>query len=194
MRIKKDKIIRNKFKPGYKRTLTNIEWVVLHGTGGGNTLQWWRDTPLNSKRGRLYTRSIALTHYLIQRNGTIWEIVDPEEYWLHHASIGKLDKGTIGVELVNTTRNNSGSYTKAQYNSLIYLWNYLAGSRSFWMPARFPELGVILGHGRCKQKTYGGWKNCPGNFDWEKLDEELSMNGWNFKRDPRYDSIWALEK
>lgn len=193
-KIKKDKVIRKKFEPGMKRTYETVDWFVVHGTAGGGTLNWWRNTPLNSKRGRLYTRGIALTHYLIERDGTIWEIVDPKKYWLHHASIGKLDKGTVGVELLNPTRDNSGPYTEEQYQALADLYEHLYSPKTF-RKAIFPEMSVILGHCRAKQKISGGWKNCPGDgFDWDKFGEVLKTRGYTYENKAGIASMWNLRK
>jgi hypothetical protein len=162
IKINKDTIIRNKWHSGYERTKPVI-WFVIHGTAGGGTLHWIRNiVKENSQRGKAYKKGIGLFHYLIERDGTIWEVINPDK-WIWHASIGSFDGGTIGVELLNPSYKNTDSYTSQQYDSLLNLYNYLRSDK-------YPEMDVMISHNRAKIKInngkYGG-KACPGpGFDW----------------------------
>jgi len=185
--IKKDTIIRNKFHPGFTRT-KDVTIMAVHGTGGGGTLHWIRNTlKSSSARARMWARGVALFHYLIRRNGEIWNIIDPTK-WVYHASIGKLDIGTIGVEMLNPDPRNINPYTKAQYQALEWLYAHVR--ENF-----YAEMNTIAGHGRLKQKVSGGWKNCPGEgFYWNQFRQILTENNWVYKYKEPYESIWNLER
>jgi len=165
MDIKKEKIIREKYTQGHKRNLP-VKYFVVHGTGGGrnaNNLLAWMRNPNKTQQSR-YRRGIALFHYLIDRDGTVIEIIDPHR-WVYHCSIGKMDAGTIGVELMNPNRDNRYRYTDEQYKSLVDLFNHLK--------AKFP-LQEIFSHRYAKQVIRGfKRKNCPGNFDWKRFADML---------------------
>lgn len=166
MEIKKEKVIREKYTEGHKRTKP-VKYLVVHGTGGGrsaeNLLAWMRNP--NQKQQARYRRGVALFHYIIDRDGTVIEIIDPHN-WVYHASIGKMDAGTIGVELLNPHRDNRSEYTQEQYQSLVELYDHLKGM--------FP-LQKIFSHRYAKQVLGGGKKkNCPGNFDWDKFQEMIA--------------------
>lgn len=209
MYIIKDEIIRKKFKgghqwmngqklvfdEGFERTM-DVGWFVIHGTAGGGTLNWVRNADPNSPRGQRYARGVALFHYLIERDGTVHEIIDPSK-WCLHASIWKLDSGTIGVEMVNPDWGNKDDYTDEQYNSLLELYNYLRGGD-------YPDMDVMLSHNRCKQKVNYEMKGltpprvakaCPGpGFDWNVWRKTVGNDGWDFDFDPNYESLWGLTK
>ncbi len=68
--------------------------IVLHHTAGGtakSTFQWWE-----SSQGRIATA------YIVERDGTIYEVFDPRE-WAFHLGIagtnGAIDKRSIGIEI-----------------------------------------------------------------------------------------------
>ena len=162
IKINVDTIIRNKFFKGYNRSKP-VTWMVIHGTGGKGTLRWMRDlVKFKSRRGLRYQKGIGLFHYLIETDGTIWNIIDPNK-WVWHASIGQYDGGTIGVELENTHRANRNPYSEMQYNSLLALYNHLRFNG-------YPKMKTMISHNRAKIKiNHGrlGGKECPGKgFDW----------------------------
>ena len=76
--------------------------IVLHHTVGGSarsTFEWWRtDRTMAGKPSRIGTA------YLIERDGTIYEIFPPE-CWAWHLGLkgtrGAVDKRSIGIELCN---------------------------------------------------------------------------------------------
>lgn len=165
MKIIKEEVIREKYTQGHKRTLP-VKYLVVHGTGGGrnakNLLAWMRNP--NKKQQARYRRGVALFHYIIDRDGSVTEIIDPHN-WVYHSSIGEMDAGTIGVELMNPSKSNSTAYTDEQYKSLVELYDYLKG--------KFP-LEKIFSHRYAKQVIGGhGRKNCPGNFDWDRFSKDI---------------------
>lgn len=185
--INKDTIIRNKFFSGYPRS-KDVIWFVIHGTAGGGVLHWMRyGVPLNSARGIDYQKGIGLFHYLINRDGSIWEIIDPDK-WVWHASIGRVDGGTIGVELVNTSTSNSAPYTQEQYNSLIALYTFLRTTK-------FPKMTTMISHNRAMIKVnegrYGG-KACPGRgFNWHTW-RNMVRTKYSFAHE-NGESLWNIQ-
>lgn len=72
------------------------EMIVLHHTVGGSarsTFNWWQSQP----------RHIA-TAYIVDRDGTAFEIFDPK-YWAFHLGLrgtgGAHDKRSIGIEIAS---------------------------------------------------------------------------------------------
>lgn len=169
MDIEIDYAIREKWHKGFMRE-EEVSEIVIHGTGGGATYNW----VLNGGRKDLYQRGIALFHYLIERDGRVVEIIDPDR-WVYHSSSGRHDEKTIGIELVNLTNDNSGHYTMAQYNSLFHL--------IFFIIFRRYKISTIAGHGMNKHLYSGGYKKCPGKgFDWDMLEKELTNKGYHYKK------------
>lgn len=180
MQIRIDKAIRKKWHSGFERHKP-IKNIVIHGTGGGSTYNY----VLNGGRKELYVRGIALFHYLIERNGEIIEITDPNR-WVYHSSSGGHDEQTIGIELVNYNRSNNAPYTQKQYKALFFLIKKLLNN--------YPTIDVILSHRRAKQKYSGGTKNCPGKFfNWQQVRNFLDEIEYNYKYDTKYESIWSIE-
>lgn len=166
----KDLQIRQKYMPGYARTKP-VKHIVIHGTGGASNarpLIKWMLNPGKAQANR-YRRGIALFHYMIDRDGDITELIDPDR-WVYHASIGKMDGGTIGIELGNPSRTNSEPYTDPQYVALGNLIEFLL--------ADYRDIDSIISHRYAKEVMgKSGTKNCPGNFDWELLSNMLKKFG-----------------
>lgn len=189
LNIQKDNIIREKFHSGFKRTRP-VVWFVIHGTAGGGTLNWMRkmdeSNEFRASRYRNYKKGIALFHYLIERDGTIVEIINPDR-WVYHASVGAVDGGTIGVELLNPDSQNRKPYTQEQYEKLADLYEYLR--------IKYPQMTVQLSHNRAKEKVSGGNKACPGTgFKWTKWRSLLKKRGWKFEFEKGKESVWNLTK
>jgi len=80
--------------------------IVLHHTVGGSaesTYRWWLMDPAR-----------VGTAYIIERDGTIFEVFDPE-YWCYHLKVGdpEMDARSIGIELASEgalTRVNEWLY------------------------------------------------------------------------------------
>ena len=185
--IREDGVIRSKFHSGKSRKayLGKVKEVVVHGTGGGNTLEYVR----NGGRADLYYDAIALFHYLIESDGTIWEIINPDR-WVYHSTRGSKDKNSIGIEMENLSRDNSADYSQEQYMALHWLiFEYLMD--------RYPKLDVIMSHKRAIEKRYNGTrtKQCPGTgFNWNKLASYMQDRDISYEHLPGYESYWRIRK
>lgn len=98
-------------------------------------------------------------HYLIDRQGTIYRLVDDVNI-AYHAGESQMPDGrtnvnafSIGVEILNTEQDQ---YTDAQYQSMKNLIVYLK--------ERYP-IKYVVGH----NDIAPGRKTDPWNFDWKKL-------------------------
>lgn len=206
MVIKVDTRIRDKFKGGTAiingQTQTfdggyvrdrEVNWFVVHGTMGGDTLNWVANASLKSAQGMDYCRGIALFHYLIDQKGQVTEVLNPEK-WCYHSSIGIKDAATIGVELENPSSDNSAPYKEIQYKMLVELYDILR--------KKYPKMDTILSHNRCKQKVLfeakglpaPQWaKKCPGpGFDWDQFRAMIKSSGYKFESDPKKESLWNI--
>ena len=160
-----NKTIREKYHQGYLRNRPITE-IVIHGTGGGsgaNGMIVWME---NGERAEEYKKGVALFHYLIDRNGDQYEIIDPGR-WVYHSSSGAHDETTIGIENINPSPNNDAEYTDAQYDSLAALVLKLL--------EEYPSIKSIIGHGQNRLKYSGGYKRCPGNFNWERFRDMITF-------------------
>lgn len=78
--------------------------IVLHHTAGASarsTFNWWKEAP-----GRIATA------YIVERDGTIYELFDPR-HWAWHLGLsgtnGRVDRRSIGIEMASEgvlTRSN----------------------------------------------------------------------------------------
>jgi len=118
-----------------------------------------------SVNGVIYEYKIygVSSHYLIDRNGTIFRLVE-EDNIAYHAGGGKMPDGrtninsfSIGIELINT---KTVGPNEAQYLSLVRLVKSLK--------SRY-EIKNILGHSQIAPDR----KTDPWNFDWQKFNEQL---------------------
>ena len=162
--------IRYKWHEGYVRNPRDIHQIVLHGTGGGSSaaglIKWMED----GERSESYLKAIGLFHYLIDFDGQVIEIIDPEK-WVYHSSSGRHDKETLGIELMNSESKNTGDYNLGQYKALVDLFDILYDKYT---------VSSIIGHGACKMIYSGSYKECPGNFEWEILTDEMISRGYTF--------------
>jgi len=106
-------------------------------------------------------------HYIIDRHGTIYKLVNDRDI-AYHAGKSRLPDGitdvnevSIGIELVNT---ESDSPTEEQYISLMNLVKCLEKKY---------EMKYILGHSDIAPRR----KTDPWNFDWQKFSEMLKLYG-----------------
>lgn len=183
MNINIDNIVRNKYHKGFTRKLSKPKEIVIHGTGGGYTLEWIR----NGGRAEEYYKGIALFHYLIERDGKIWEIIHPDR-WVYHSSRGRADRKSIGIELENFSVTNQWDYSDAQYAALFWLsLDYLR--------TLYPTIDVIMSHKRAWQKVSNGkrWKECPGPaFNWKRIEDYMDEMNLAYDHDGRYESYWNI--
>lgn len=98
-------------------------------------------------------------HYLIDRKGTIYRLVEDKNI-AYHAGVSKMPDGrqnvndfSIGIEMLNT---ETGQFTAAQYTAV----NNLIASLKKQYPIR-----SVVGH----QDIAPDRKTDPWNFDWKKV-------------------------
>ena len=98
-------------------------------------------------------------HYLIDRKGTMYRLVEDKNI-AYHAGVSKMPDGrtgvndfSIGIEMMNTEK---GQFTSAQYTAV----NNLIATLKKQYPIK-----SIVGH----QDIAPGRKTDPWNFDWKKL-------------------------
>lgn len=108
------------------------------------------------------------SHYLIERTGTIWKLVDePNRAW--HAGPSKMpfsddarddvNNFSIGIELIGS---DTSGFTDAQYEALTTLIDDIS--------KRYP-IKTVIGHDAISPDR----KCDPGPcFDWEKLKRSIS--------------------
>jgi hypothetical protein len=185
-----DKKVRTKYRDAWIKATRDpklpIVEVVVHGTGGGRSVEGLLNWMYTDGRPG-YKKNIGFFHYAIgrgdkgEKDGLIVNVLDPE-YWTYHSTCYKHDYQTIGVELLNTSLSNRDPFTDAQYDSLFKLiFDYL-------MPL-YPTITRITGHRyniwrwNTEAKAKENDKNCPGNFDWSRVDKELSKRGFAFDSD-----------
>lgn len=160
--------IRNKYHSGFERNTGDIREIVIHQTGGGSSAKALLSWMFKSGR-KGYKRGIALFHYAIDRNGDVYEIINPDR-WVYHSSSGRHDKKTIGIEIVCPSRSNDIMPTTKQYKALMRLINMLMN--------RYYNIDSIVGHGYNGRKYSKRYKNCPGNFDWFMIEKHLIDNDY----------------
>ena len=166
-----DNRLREKYK-GLERKPEDISEITIHGTGGGTArgiIEWM--TSDACERAELYKKGIGLFPYMIDRNGTIYEIMPPVD-WYYHSEAGAYDKHTIGIELVNDKINNAGDYTEHQYESLFKLIQLLCGTYA---------IKKITSHDTNRRIYSGlGSKPCPGD-KFSKAAIEAFQKIYNFE-------------
>jgi hypothetical protein len=105
-------------------------------------------------------------HFLIDRKGKIYQLVD-EKNIAYHAGVSKMPDGrtgvnnfSIGIELMNTKED---SYTESQYSGLNKLIDYLEDNH---------KIKYVLGH----QDISPDRKTDPWNFNWKKVNSNKSIH------------------
>jgi len=162
--------IRQKWHKGFPRKKKNVKEIVIHGTAGGGSAKGLLSWMFRSGR-KGYKRGIALFHYIVDYDGEIYEIINPDN-WVYHSSSGRHDKTTIGIELMNKKTDNEGSYTSEQYASLDWLILHLMNN--------YP-IKNIVSHSYNIEKYSRAYKNCPGSkFKWGNVEALLVDNGYEY--------------
>jgi hypothetical protein len=165
-------VLRQKYKGG-QREPEDIQEITIHGTGGGTgqgIIAWMESD--SCERKPLYKNGVGLFPYLIDRDGTVHEIMPPED-WYYHSEAGYYDRFSIGVELVNDQINNGGEYTEDQYKSLMLLMQLVCGKYS---------IKRITSHDHNRGKFSGLVpKPCPGpNFDKAAIEAFRDAYGYQW--------------
>ena len=169
--------IATKFASGIKPRYSAITEVVIHGTAGGSNAQGLINWMLSGEKDAEYSQGIALFHYAIDRDGTVYEIINPDRGWVWHSSSGAHDELTIGIELINPSSANAAEYTNPQYHALARLiLNVLV--------LKYPTIKHLISHNFNQLRfspSYGG-KECPGaGFDWGMFKEIMEVEGAKFQ-------------
>ena len=188
MKVIVNESIRAKYHEGFKRMDDDkqpvpISEIVIHGTGGGAGVDSLIKWMMNGERASEYGRGIGLFHYVIDYDGKIYEIINPDK-WVFHSSSGIHDRCTIGIEHMNPDKKNGRPYTKEQYDASIDLIQFLMKEN---------DIKTIVGHTQNTLK-YSGPQYvkvpCPGNFDWSKLTDNLKALGFTYTfKDERISNI-----
>lgn len=134
----------------------SIEAIIIHSS-------------YNSLKGEKYDVEAILeiyqmygvsAHYIIDRGGRIWQLVDEKDI-AYHAGVSALPDGrtdvnalSIGVEILNDDKGDA--YTEKQYAALNALIKDIRKRR---------KIAFILGHSDIAPKR----KTDPWNFDWKKV-------------------------
>lgn len=138
--------------PGKART---IDTIVLHSSYNPNG----DDAYGVSELVKIYEGYTVSAHYLIDRGGKIYRLVEDKNI-AYHAGASKMPDGrkdvndfSIGIEMMN---KEDTEYTKAQYEAINDLIAYLKQKHS---------IKYVVGHGDIAPTR----KTDPWNFDWKKL-------------------------
>lgn len=166
--IVKDYSVTDKWHKGWSREMRDITEAVIHHTDGGGDIYTLKQWMLGGEFSSRYKKGKGLFHYVIDREGRIWE-VGPLSRWWYHSCSGKHDRSTVGIELIH----KSGPYTDKQYEALSrLLFDYLPPDVQF---------SLIVGHDYNYKKYSNDTKGCPGpDFRWERLEEEMKKRGLKF--------------
>jgi N-acetyl-anhydromuramyl-L-alanine amidase AmpD len=159
--------------PIFRRALSQITGIIIHGSGGPDTAKGVINWMLaggamadGTNRTADYKKGVGLFHYEIDSNGDIYQLIQ-DIYFVYHSSSGRNDASTVGIELIQKEKNNSGKYSIEQYDSLFTLIKSLM----ILCPIK-----IIAGHGGTKLKYTGSYKNCPGEkFDWISIINNFNL-------------------
>ena len=147
---------------GYQTPLSNrsIDTVIVHSSYDA------LGSDPYSVDGVIYEYKLysVSPHYLIDRNGTIFRLVEDKDI-AYHAGSGRMKDGrdginifSIGIEIINT---KTVGPNEVQYLSLVELLKFLKSKY---------EIKYILGHNEIAPER----KTDPWNFDWQKFNEMLN--------------------
>lgn len=142
--------VSDKYKlDGYNRPSgATVDTIILHQSG---------DDAVSKTYNALKKRKLSV-HYIVDRDGTIYYLVDESKLTFHAKG---WNARSIGIEIVNTGYK-SMDYTQAQYNSIKNLVNDIARR---WPSIKADDEHVI---GHYQASTSGKWDPSP-NFDWAKI-------------------------
>jgi N-acetyl-anhydromuramyl-L-alanine amidase AmpD len=169
MTIIKNTKIRERWCHGFKRSADQVKEIVIHATAGLGTIKWMETS---DERKEQWSKGIGLFHFLIDRQGQVTEVIDPE-FYVFHSSSGQHDLFTIGIELEKSKSNNSDVITLEQSDSLLSLIKQLC--------MMYPNISKIVSHDY-NAKTFSNRppKPCPGAFPVESF--VAAVGGLNLGR------------
>ena len=160
MKINFDNSIIDRFGHGFPRALKSVNEIVIHhtaGDGGFRGLKKWMLSETCERKAQ-YEKHVGYTHYYIDKDGTVNQIMKNNE-WAYHSSSGVHDSQTIGIEVVH----KSGPFTDLQYHALIDL---------IWDIKKECPITQIVSHDYNYWTFSKGKKGCPSkDFDFSKLSK-----------------------
>lgn len=150
--------------PNYEpRDGEKIDTIVLHDTG--NPVKDAATAEAADLRWLTTPGSNASAHYIVQRDGTITQLVSDEQMAYHAGQSyfqGKdsVGKRSLGIEICNQG-NGAEPFTEKQMQSVTKLVGYLREKYKV-------QMSNIVSHATVAMPT--GRKSDPGpNFDWKRL-------------------------
>lgn len=152
----KGKIVESLVSWGYQKAESrSIDTIVIHSSYDATS-----DNPYSYSGILDEYKGIGVSpHYLIDRDGKIYHLVEDKNI-AYHAGTSKMPDGrtnvngfSIGIELMNT---KTSKFADKQYASLKYLISYLKGKY---------DIKYVLGH----DDIAPGRKDDPWNFDWSRI-------------------------
>ncbi len=146
-------------KGGIRPRRGPIRNLILHSTETTQLADAKRVVDSWNSRGLVHPGA----QYIVDRDGTIYETVDPS-YTSSHVDTSRTLKGvtnanSIGIEIVRTGKQQ---YTAPQLESVVHLAGYLKD--------RF-QIANIYGHGQIQPSD----RTDPVNFDWSSFKQNLAM-------------------
>lgn len=134
----------------------SIDTIVIHSSYNPNGGDMYSVSALV----KIYESYGVSAHYLIDRKGVIYRLVEDKNI-AYHAGVSKMSDGrknvndfSIGIEMMNTEK---GQFTNAQYTAV----NDLIASLKKQYKIKF-----VVGHNDIAPDR----KTDPWNFDWKKLN------------------------
>lgn len=167
--INMDKSLIDTFGNPPARPLDKVNEIVIHhtaGDGSWNGLKKWMLSE-SCERKEQFKKFIGLTHYYINKDGSVWQPFFLDT-WLYHSCSGKHDKETIGIELVHS----AGDFAESQYEALTGLIEHIT---------KQCPITRIVSHDYNYKHYSGKAKGCPSAwFNWTELKSRLDEKGLNF--------------
>ena len=152
-----------KFQPlngGIFQRSGSVKHIILHSTETESPA----DAPRVIKSWNNRGRSHPGAQYIVDRNGIIYQTVDPKYGTVHvnvnRTKFGVTNDNSIGIEIV---RSGKQKYTKPQMESVACLVSYLQ--------ERY-DIGrsKVLAHGYVQPST----RRDPVNFNWTAFNQDLA--------------------
>ena len=141
---------------GYeKRSMRNIDTVIIHSSYNALGADPYSVNGIIDE----YRQYGVSAHYLIGRDGTVYQLVADKNV-AYHAGISRVPDGrtgvnefSLGIEMINT---KAGEFTAEQYGALNGLLSLLKNKY---------DIRYVLGHNQISP----GRKDDPWNFKWSSI-------------------------
>lgn len=166
-----DDRIMEKYSKGLSRSGHPITTIVLHAAMGRakGIIQWMLDggvMPDGSKREKDYYNAIGMFHFINDRDGTIYRVIDEINFvWGSQAKDEEV--GIVAIENCKINNDNSDTLTEAQYQSLAsFIYN---------LRMKYPTIYKIRTHDYYRARIGIKPKPCPGNFDWTLFENNMEF-------------------